>query len=406
MQQERHNAKEKGFPTDQSLEASTVTPPTKGNATMTSLASNEQFAQPQVTVINGVAKTTSLQVAEFFGKRHDNVIRAIENLKADMSVFEHALNFEEMHQSVATHNGGSKMTRFFEMTKNGFTLLVMGFTGKQAMQFKIAYINRFDEMEAILKGEATPKLTRATITPEQQAILHSIVDRRVNGFDSLRAGLWKRHNKHFGIAKYSQLLASRFDDAVAYLESAELRYPKPKEKINDGCHFFAVKDGVVIYQLPISQQAINAELVNNKPLMLEHIKQVIGEFVGQQTLEHKPVENENNLVIISRDTTNKVMDYFAALRHEINRLNGKLPIAPNFDKETIVRAVVTDMMDSSRMLVSFDYLTGKPNISFVPNDCFVATRDNLAQVIAGGDGIPKKYLPDIINAAVNRLSSN
>ena len=125
---------------------------------------------------------------------------------------------------------------------------------------------------------------RQTITPEQQAILHSIVDRRVNGFDSLRGGLWKRHNKHFGIAKYSQLLASRFDDAVVYLETAELRYPKPKEKINDGCYFLMAKDGVVIYQLPISQQVINSELANNKPLLLEHIKQVVGEFVGKEAL--------------------------------------------------------------------------------------------------------------------------
>lgn len=267
----------------------------------------------------------------------------------------------------------------------------------------------FEKLEDCYFGEqqnTQPMLARQTITPEQQAILHAIVDRRVNGFDSLRAGLWKRHNKHFGIAKYSQLLASRFDDAVVYLETAELRYPKPKEKINDGCYFLMAKDGVVIYQLPISQQAINSELANNKPLLLEHIKQVVGEFVGQQALEHKPLENENNLVMISRDTTNKVMDYFAALRHEINRLDGKLPIAPNLDKDTIVRAVVTDMMDSSRMLVSFDFITGKPQITFVPNDCFVATRDNLAQVIAGGDGVPKKYLPDIIKAAVNRLSGN
>lgn len=98
------------------------------------------------------------------------------------------------------------------------------------------------------------------------------------------------------------------------------------------------------------------------------------------------------------DAVNKV--------YQSNAVGVKLPIAPNFDKETIVRAVVTSIVDSRRMLVAFDYLTGKPNISFVPNDCFVATRDNLADVIGGGDGVPKKYLPDIIKAAVNRLSSN
>lgn len=71
-------------------------------------------------------------------------------------------------------------------------------------------------------------LPRATISPEQKAALHAIVDRRVNGFDSLRAGVWKRHNRHFNINSYHELLAARFEDATAYLETLEVKYPQVK----------------------------------------------------------------------------------------------------------------------------------------------------------------------------------
>ena len=376
---------------------------------MTTLAQNQSFEQTAIVAFNGASLVTA-KIKDVIYVAMRPIVEAIGLDWAGQTV---KLNrskekFNCCDITTVAEDGKNRSMLFMPLRKlNGWLFSIN--PEKVRPDLKEAVIQYQEECFEVLHNYWTKGVAinpRQTITPEQQAILHSIVDRRVNGFDSLRGGLWKRHNKHFGIAKYNQLLASRFDDAVAYLESAELRYPKPKEKINDGCHFFAVKDGVVIYQLPISQQAINSELANNKPLLLEHIKQVVGEFVGQQALEHKPSENENNLVMISRDTTNKVMDYFAALRHEINRLGGKLPIAPNFDKDTIVRAVVTDMMDSSRMLVSFDFMTGKPQITFVPNDCFVATRDNLAQVIAGGDGVTKKYLPDIIKAAVNRLSGN
>ncbi|MCE6957272.1 phage antirepressor N-terminal domain-containing protein, partial [Acinetobacter baumannii] len=66
------------------------------------------------------------------------------------------------------------------------------------------------------KGQAINQ--RLTISPEQQNALHEIVDRRAGRDRSLRASMWIRHNRHFGIAKYSQLLSIHFDDAKQYLE--------------------------------------------------------------------------------------------------------------------------------------------------------------------------------------------
>jgi len=65
--------------------------------------------------------------------------------------------------------------------------------------------------------------TRQFISPEQQDALHAIVDDRASNSGKLRAEMWTRHNRHFRIAKYSQLLAIHFDDAKNYLEKMELK---------------------------------------------------------------------------------------------------------------------------------------------------------------------------------------
>lgn len=77
------------------------------------------------------------------------------------------------------------------------------------------------------KGQVLNK--RITISPEQQNALHEIVDRRAGRDRSLRASMWIRHNRHFGIAKYSQLLAIHYDDAKQYLEMLPLQELVPAE---------------------------------------------------------------------------------------------------------------------------------------------------------------------------------
>ncbi|MFP0285169.1 MULTISPECIES: phage antirepressor N-terminal domain-containing protein [Acinetobacter calcoaceticus/baumannii complex] len=77
------------------------------------------------------------------------------------------------------------------------------------------------------KGQAINQ--RLTISPQQQNALHEIVDRRAGRDRSLRASMWIRHNRHFGIAKYSQLLSIHFDEAKQYLELLPLQELVPAE---------------------------------------------------------------------------------------------------------------------------------------------------------------------------------
>jgi Rha family phage regulatory protein len=94
---------------------------------------------------NGVARVDSLTVADAFGKDHRNVIRDIRNL--DCSEEFRQLNFELTSYT----DGQGKKRPCYNMTRDGFTFLVMGYRGKKASQYKEAYIKRFNEMEAFIK---------------------------------------------------------------------------------------------------------------------------------------------------------------------------------------------------------------------------------------------------------------
>lgn len=91
------------------------------------------------------ARANSLIVAQMFERRHDNVLRDIKTL--DCSDEFRRLNFEE--SSYINEQG--KKQPCVNMTRDGFTFLVMGYRGKKAARFKEAYIKRFNEMESFIR---------------------------------------------------------------------------------------------------------------------------------------------------------------------------------------------------------------------------------------------------------------
>lgn len=104
---------------------------------------------------------TSLDVAKVFGKRHDHVLRDIENILNDLreiGTSQDLLNFGEVVRISKTTNpkNGKLVSRkmpMYNLTRDGFSLLAMSFTGKTALQWKIAFLNAFNEMERLLKKE-------------------------------------------------------------------------------------------------------------------------------------------------------------------------------------------------------------------------------------------------------------
>ena len=101
----------------------------------------KRISKTEMTVVS------SLDVAETFGKRHDNVLKDIRELECSEEF--RLLNFEESTYS----NSQNKRQPMFYMTRDGFTILVMGYNGEKAMRFKEAYIKQFNAMEKALQGK-------------------------------------------------------------------------------------------------------------------------------------------------------------------------------------------------------------------------------------------------------------
>lgn len=102
---------------------------------------------PMVVEKDGIPITTSKAVAEQFGKQHKHVLRAIEDLKPNLTAQFWATNF-----ILTTYENRGKGYPLYIITKDGFLMLVMGFTGPEATQFKEAYINAFNQMQCVLSS--------------------------------------------------------------------------------------------------------------------------------------------------------------------------------------------------------------------------------------------------------------
>lgn len=122
--------------------------------------------KPFITERDGVPVTTSRAVAEQFGKSHKHVLEAIDNLTAQLISADQGLNepnfrlvneeikdFAELNFTLYEYTDAKGEARpEYLLTRDGFTLLAMGFTGAKALQFKVAYINAFNRMEMLLRG--------------------------------------------------------------------------------------------------------------------------------------------------------------------------------------------------------------------------------------------------------------
>lgn len=121
---------------------------------------------------------TSLDVAETFGKEHYHVLEDIRTIESGISSPEFSGLF--LKETYTASNG--KKNPMFIMNRDGFTLLVMGYTGESAMRYKLAYIKQFNAMEEALQGKLVERqkgiAVRQALT---KALQQSNEDSRMHG---------------------------------------------------------------------------------------------------------------------------------------------------------------------------------------------------------------------------------
>ena len=148
---------------------------------------------------NGEPVASSRDVAERFGQEHKDVLRSIKNLTAQNCAL-----LKMFHKTEYTTAQNKKATMYL-MNRDGFSLLAMGFTGKEAVQWKLKYIEAFNQMEKQLAAQHK----------EQQAVqdanIQSAIDRVIEArkkLDENTAFLDEcRKNREDSKAKYMQVKA-------------------------------------------------------------------------------------------------------------------------------------------------------------------------------------------------------
>ena len=170
---------------------------------------------------------TSLDIAETFGKEHKNVLRDIKQLECSDEFGQ--LNFEPSSYI----NQQNKEQPMYFITRDGFTLLVMGYTGEKAMKFKEAYIRQFNAMEKALIGKLKERekgiavrqaLTNALQQSQENERMHghaystytNIVYKAVFGKDA------KHLREEYGLSKKENLRDCFSEEELKAVQSVEM----------------------------------------------------------------------------------------------------------------------------------------------------------------------------------------
>ncbi|WP_288625237.1 Rha family transcriptional regulator [uncultured Lactococcus sp.] len=114
----------------------------------------------QITELNGIAVTSSLDVAENFDKQHKHVLDAIDD---KIQSAENSAHYKSMFSEGTYKDSRGRKQRMYFMNRDGFVFIAMGFTGKKADEFKLKYIEAFNQMEKHIKQVQIPTTQRELV---------------------------------------------------------------------------------------------------------------------------------------------------------------------------------------------------------------------------------------------------
>lgn len=305
----------------------------------TTIGTSVAIATPDLEIIEGYVTTTSNQVAEHFNKAHNLVLRAIRNLECSED-----FRLRNFAQS-SYRNEQGKEQPCYRLTRDGFVFLAMGFTGKDAAQWKEAYITAFNKMERELLARTTrphnPALDYDRISPDQaqdlKELVHAVVDAKVQGF----AETWARLHRKFRVNSYLELPASKYQEARDYLLGKLPENSAPQMDAADGSALAAAR--------------------------------------------------------------NAAMDYLAAFRTAAvsggpTPKMGEIPV-------NILEGIVADALMRQRMLVTFDHDTGRMQSRLVPADSSVISLEK-GDYTGLVHKVPMQRLPELAELLNKRIASH
>ena len=179
----------------------------------------------------GQVVTTSVKVAEYFGKNHRDVTRSIKELLTSAQFCAHLFIESEYPDNYG------RMQPMYLMNRDGFSLLAMGFTGAKALEFKLAYINAFNEMEEKLRNNQCTKYAERIVKKQIKEFNQSLQE-------TLAIGRKKHGSIYGGMIPYGK-------EEVAYnpKETMESNLKRIFNQVHEMC-----EDGFLMTSLAIEVQ--------------------------------------------------------------------------------------------------------------------------------------------------------
>lgn len=220
-------------------------------------------------LVNVTMKTTSKVISERFGKAHRDVVRAIRNLECSEEF--KVRNFAHCEFT----NDKGLVYEGYELTRNGFSFLCMGFTGKKAAQWKEKFLQAFDAMEkALLESQRSVewKLAREQIKQVRKDVTDTIKDfisyATSQGSSSAKmyyANITNMEYKALGLLEQSKQTVGNFRDTLDVLQISQLQLAESIAKIaikkgmGDGLHY---KEIYILAKQKVTDYAQSISWVN------------------------------------------------------------------------------------------------------------------------------------------------
>ncbi len=313
---------------------------------MKSIAPASPVAPVAVELINGQPTTTSLDVALHFGKLHKDVLRAIRSL--DCSPEFHERNFAPMEIEVQIGLGKTRKDQAFRMTRDGFTFLCMGFSGKEAAKWKEAYINAFNQLEQAVTEKSNLPVVQETVF-EQRAF----------------------RGRHILIAEL------------------------------DGKPWFSAGNLCTALNLGSSDRIVRSLVTQHKRKLQRGSRDLwmVDAIGAQRAADYCNPE----LAAEYREWLQRLLAEPHAAQHRHQGWAGEADLLRDAPAE-IARLLGQHIRDT-RFMVHFDF-NGEMYIKTIEPGAALLTRDRLATYIGDPEGAPRSTLPDILEAVSRRMKSS
>ncbi|SHN66943.1 Rha family transcriptional regulator [Desulfovibrio litoralis] len=163
-----------------------------------------------VETVNGKVVVSSLKVAEHFEKQHAHVLRALKNITNDCEELFNRSNFGLVEY--IDEKGESRPC--YHLTRDAFTLLAMGFTGKKALAWKIKYIEAFNKMEQALLNHPTTIADRRPL--DKLVKVWAVL---LGGDGGVYPRLWTQVNSHLNITNIDKASPKQIKKAISFVQA-------------------------------------------------------------------------------------------------------------------------------------------------------------------------------------------